>query len=101
MSDHGDHDEVGHVVPEGFFWQIFGALFVLTLITVAAAFQDFGMLNMVVAMGIASVKAGLVALFFMHLKYEDWLTWLYVFFPIFLLFLMIGLIFIDNPYRTM
>ena len=98
-SDHDDHGELGHVVPMKTFNMVFGALVFLTVITVLAATQDFGMFNMVVAMGIASVKAGLVAMFFMHLKYEDPVTWLYVFFPLFLLALMIGLIFIDNPFR--
>lgn len=97
-SEH-QHGELGHVVPLKVFNMVFGALVCLTVITVGVASLDFGAFNMVVAMGIASVKAGLVALFFMHLKYEDPLTWLYVFFPLFLLALMIGLIFIDNPFR--
>ena len=51
---------------------ILGALLVLTAITVAAAGVNFGSpsTNTVVALLIASVKATLVALFFMHLKYE-------------------------------
>jgi cytochrome c oxidase subunit 4 len=51
---------------------VLGALLVLTVITVAAAGVHFGSssINTVVALLIASAKASLVALFFMHLKYE-------------------------------
>lgn len=46
------------------------ALLVLTVITVAAAGIDFGPYNTVIALIIATLKASLVALFFMHLRYE-------------------------------
>ena len=49
---------------------IFVALLVLTGLTVAIAFIDLGRLSAVVAVGIACVKTSLVALYFMHLKYE-------------------------------
>ena len=32
---------------------------------------DFGWFNLVIAMGIASLKAALVLMYFMHLKYDD------------------------------
>jgi cytochrome c oxidase subunit 4 len=57
---------------------IFGALLVLTGITVWAARHDFGALNTPVAMGIAVGKATLVVLFFMHVKYSGRLTKLVV-----------------------
>jgi cytochrome c oxidase subunit 4 len=47
-----------------------GALLVLTAVTVAVSRIDLGAMNVAVALGIASLKAVLVALFFMHLKYE-------------------------------
>ena len=46
------------------------ALLILTAITVGASYIDFGSGNIVIALLIASVKASLVALFFMHLRYE-------------------------------
>jgi cytochrome c oxidase subunit IV len=76
-----------------------GALLLLTVITVAVAQVDFGSFNIVVAMLIASVKAGIVGLIFMHLRYESPLIWLYAGIPLFLLALMIAGIFIDNPFR--
>jgi cytochrome c oxidase subunit 4 len=56
-------------------------------------------MNLVVAMVVASIKAVLVALFFMHLKYESPITWLYAGIPVFLLGLLIGGVFIDDPLR--
>ena len=98
MSHNHDSNET-HVVPFNTFLYIFLALLVLTVITVAVSRIDLGAMNIVVAMLVASLKATLVVLFFMHLKYENPLTWLYAFFPIFLLFLLIGGVFLDNPFR--
>jgi len=63
----------------------------LTALTVWSAQKDLGaQLNITVAMLIASTKAGIVALYFMHLKFEDKLTWIYAIYPVFLLLLLIG-----------
>ena len=98
-SEDFPHD-LGHVVPVRMYIAVFVALLFLTFITVAVAQYDFGWLNIFIAVLIATVKATLVAMFFMHLKYEDSTIFMYVFFPIFLLFLLIGLVFIDNPFRV-
>jgi cytochrome c oxidase subunit IV len=50
---------------------IWGALMVLTVVTASVAFLDLGPLNTVVALGIATLKALLVVLFFMHVKYTS------------------------------
>ena len=49
-----------------------GALIALTVITVLAAGVNFGSTttNVIIAMVIASIKASLVALFFMHLRWD-------------------------------
>lgn len=100
-SDADSHShELGHILPFKVYASVFGALLVLTVITVAASRVDFGNWNLVVAMLIASVKAMIVALFFMHLKYEKPTTWLYAAFPIILLGLLLAGVFIDNPYRN-
>jgi cytochrome c oxidase subunit IV len=75
-------------------------LLVLTVITVWIAQYDFGAMNLIVAMIVASIKAGLVALIFMHLKHENPLLWLYVFIPLVLVGLLLGGVFIDEPFRT-
>lgn len=60
-----------HVTPLKTYLTVAGALFVLTIVTVAVSYLNFGPFNMVVAMGIATLKASLVALIFMHLFYDD------------------------------
>jgi cytochrome c oxidase subunit 4 len=57
---------------------IFGTLMVLTIVTVAAAFTNLGIMNFPVAITIAIFKATLVILFFMHVKYSSRLTRLVV-----------------------
>ena len=47
-----------------------GALLVLTVLTVAVRYIDVGEFNIYIAIGIAVVKATLVALFFMHLRWD-------------------------------
>lgn len=59
-----------HVLPPRVLLGTAGALLVLTAVTVLVARLDLGAANVAVALGIASLKATLVALFFMHLKYE-------------------------------
>jgi cytochrome c oxidase subunit 4 len=50
---------------------VFGALLVLTVITVAVSYLNLPMTpTVIIAVAIASVKASLVAMFFMHLKGE-------------------------------
>jgi cytochrome c oxidase subunit IV len=48
-----------------------GALLALTVLTVTVSRIDLGEWNVVVALAVACTKAALVALFFMHLKYEN------------------------------
>lgn len=86
-----DADEgLGHIVPLEIFNRVMIALFVLTFITVAVSRVDFGEMNTVIAIGIASVKAFVVAMFFMHLKFEKKIILLYAIYPLILLFLLIG-----------
>jgi cytochrome c oxidase subunit 4 len=54
----------------GVYFTIFGALLVLTAVTVWVAYADLGPLAGVVAVAIATVKATLVTLYFMHVRYE-------------------------------
>ena len=49
---------------------IFLALMVCTAATVWAAYVNLGQFNIVIALAIASLKATLVVLFFMHAKYS-------------------------------
>ena len=60
-----------HVLPLRIYAGVLVALLVLTFITVKVSYYNFGVLNLIVAMGVASLKASLVVLFFMHLKYDE------------------------------
>ena len=63
-------DHVPHVLPLSTYLKTWGALLVLTAITVGASYVNFGSANLWIAMLIASVKAMTVALVFMHLYYD-------------------------------
>jgi cytochrome c oxidase subunit 4 len=75
-----NHTEAAHQVDDGqlhvhissarFYWGIFGALIVLTLLTVRVSYYDFGSANIIIALVIATMKASLVAAFFMHLRHD-------------------------------
>ncbi|MBI2214013.1 MAG: cytochrome C oxidase subunit IV family protein [Acidobacteria bacterium] len=58
----------------GTYFAIFAALMVLTALTVWVAFQDFGSLNVPIAFAIATVKATVVVLFFMHVIHSPKMT---------------------------
>ena len=60
----------GHIAPARSYVLIFALLMVFTAITVAVAFTNLGAFNFPVAISIAIVKATLVILFFMHLRYD-------------------------------
>ena len=65
-----------HVMPVKTYLTVFAALMVLTVITVAVAFVDLGPFNVMVAVTIAAVKAYVVVLYFMHVKYSNKVIWL-------------------------
>ena len=60
-----------HIVSIKLYYAIWIALLLLTGITAGVAFIDLGPFNTVVALVIATLKAVLVLLFFMHLKYTN------------------------------
>lgn|SRR6185436_6426655 len=65
-----------HIVPVRVYMMIFLALLVGTALTVAAAFIDFPWrFNTIVALTIATAKATLVVLYFMHVRYSARLIW--------------------------
>ena len=68
-----------HIVSRKVYLAIFGALMVGTAATVVVAFIDLGgQFNTVVALTIAVIKATLVVLYFMHVRYSSRLTWVIV-----------------------
>jgi caa(3)-type oxidase subunit IV len=69
---HGHAEGAGahHVDPLWLYMAIFAALIVMTVVTVGASYVDFGAANTIIAVVIASIKASLVAIFFMHLRHD-------------------------------
>lgn len=56
---------------------VFAALMVLLVLTVAVAYLDLGPLGLAIAMAIATVKAVLIILYFMHVRFSSPLTWVF------------------------
>lgn len=67
-----------HIVARRTYYLVFTALMLGTLLTVQMAYIDLGRFSPVVALGIAIVKATLVILFFMHVRYSTRLTWVVI-----------------------
>lgn len=65
---------MSHISSKGLFYTIFISLIILTGLTVLVARQDFGAMNTPVALAIAGVKATLVILYFMGVRYNTPLT---------------------------
>jgi cytochrome c oxidase subunit 4 len=59
-----------HVMPVPVLLGVFLTLIGMTVLTVAVTWHNFEGWNLFIAMGIATVKAALVALYFMHLRYD-------------------------------
>jgi cytochrome c oxidase subunit IV len=76
MNHRQEHAD--HIVPIRIYLAIFAALLIFTTLTYFAAFKDFGLLNTIIAVTIAVIKATLVVLYFMHLRYSDRLYWVVV-----------------------
>ena len=88
-----------HIVSPKVYIIIFASLMLGTGITVWAAFQNFGPLNIVIALGIATIKATLVVLYFMHARYSPHRTQLVFVCAIFWLAIMLGLTLADYGTR--
>jgi len=89
-----------HVISTKLYVTIWVALMVLTVVTAGVSFIDLGPLNTVVALVIATFKALLVVLIFMHVKYtSEKLTKLVVVSAIFWLLLLLVLSLADYTTR--
>jgi cytochrome c oxidase subunit 4 len=74
------------------YYMIFFTLVVLTIVTVAIAFYRFNneLVNVLLALLVASVKATFVATYFMHLKFEGKLIYFIFFVPLVLTVILVG-----------
>ena len=73
-----EHAPEHHITPLPVYFAVFAALSIGTLLTWCASTINLGWANTPIALVIATIKAVLVILFFMHLKYSTRLTWVVV-----------------------
>ncbi len=99
MTTH-THTEDHHITSNKTYIIVWLALMVMTVVTVYISYINFGVLNIVIALVVASIKASIVALYFMHLKFEDSITWVFALFPLSLLALLIAMTMTDTFTRT-
>ena len=91
-----------HIMSSKVYYTIWIALLCLTVITAAVSFIDLGPLNTIVALVIATFKAVLVVLFFMHVKYtSEKLTKTVIVAAIFWLLLLLALSMADYTTRLL
>ena len=90
----------GHVSSIKLYIAIFLTLMVLTTVTIVVAYINLGPWNKVVALGIASFKATLVVLYFMHVKYASRMTKLVVVTGFFFLAILLSETMVDYSSRT-
>jgi len=90
----------GHISSVKLYIGIWLALLAGTGLTVFAAYVDLGPFNTIVALSIATIKAILVVLFFMHVKYaHEKMTKLVIVTAIFFLFILLALSMADYSTR--
>ncbi len=89
-----------HIMSFGLLTKIWLGLLALTGVTVGVAGFDFGFLNVIVAMTVATTKALLVVFFFMHLKYENRMLGGMVLLVFVILAIFIGFTFFDVGLRS-
>ncbi len=94
-TQHAEGKHEHHIVSPKVYVVILFALLLGTALTVWASFIDLGFWNPIIALAIATTKALLVVLFFMHVKYSTKLTMLTVGSGIFMFLTLISLTLAD------
>jgi cytochrome c oxidase subunit 4 len=95
-----DGDHVPHVLPMKVYLATWGTLLVLTVVTVGASYLDLGHTgNLLVALFIATIKASVVALIFMHLLWDQKFHMIIFIFSVLFLAIFIGFTMFDTQYR--
>jgi cytochrome c oxidase subunit 4 len=89
-----------HIVSPKIYLVIFLTLMAGTGITVWAAFNNFGVFNIVIALAIATFKATLVVLYFMHARYSPKRTQLVIVCSVFWLAILLALTLTDYTTRS-
>ena len=85
-----------HAVPRRTLAGVYGLLILFTVITVAISKVDLGQANIWAALLIAVIKGGLVAMYFMHLRWDSPFNGLILIVALFFVSLFIGLALLDS-----
>jgi len=83
-------------IPLSWLLGVWALLLILTALTVAASRVDLGGLNVWIALGIATLKAVLVLLIFMHMLYERPINFIVLCAALLFVFLFISLVLLDT-----
>lgn len=97
VNEHESESE--HQLSYRFLSLILGALILMTAVTVGVSYVDWGFLNVPIALFVASSKATLVLLFFMHIKYEGMAIKVSFISTVLVVALMISFTFWDVAFR--
>ena len=100
QDPHDVHDTLDHVVSPKIYIIVGATLLILTGVTVWASFIELNVFNPIIALFIAVVKATIVVLFFMHVKYSSKLTKLTVAGGVFTFLVLVGMTLADYLSRA-
>jgi cytochrome c oxidase subunit IV len=67
-----------HIVAKKTYYTVFAGLMLLLAATIGAAYIHLGRLTVFAALTIAFIKAWLIILYFMHVRYSSRLLWVFV-----------------------
>lgn len=93
---HGPGSAHVHVTTPLLLLAVYGVLVILTVLTVAVTLVDLGDLNVWIALAIAVLKAGLVAFYFMHLRWDSPFNGIVLLISLFFVSLFIGIAVLDS-----
>jgi cytochrome c oxidase subunit 4 len=92
-------EQHAHIQSYSRLFGVLLCLYLLTGVTIGVSYIHMGILNVWVALLIASTKVTLVLLYFMHLRYESRVIVISFISTVIFLGIMIGFIFFDIAFR--
>lgn len=96
MNEHEKH----HIVSYKQNIIVWAILIILTVLTVSVSTVDLKSLTVVTAITIATIKAVIVALYFMHLKFERKILGIFMLITMFIFIAVLLLTFLDYGFRA-
>jgi cytochrome c oxidase subunit IV len=99
LTPDAHHEDEPHIVPDLTQFRVYVALIILTALTVAASVLYPGRIGITAALVITPIKATLILMYFMHLKYEKPVFVIMFLVAVSILALVMGLTIVDYLYR--